>query len=686
MSNDRSIQKELELHKLATIRAMETGQEELTRRRLDLYIHLAEAFLDELTKRGIKYDRKQASEVSSLDWPLLSEITQHVYDLIVAAVNTNNSRIISIAAYTPIKFLKLSLTKGDFLFFSKILPVYPAILWKSYRLTSEDVKAQTAELSWRYLKEFADLILASSSHNLSQDKALVFINDILWKFNDLLKITIDYADEATFREIVYHMNKLFDRVHYEKGTSWQLEEVSLQIQKQKQVILFGLGSWLVRTIINKPEIPRIPGIRRERAKQISPDQISSFFQPILGSFPNIKNLSEIYFDALENDHDSTWDGWIIEGLPEGEVHTIDFRRYLTYFYCIQGIRLTPPAGQKWVDLPMSQRQLEYQIKDIGEICKSISTNVTQWDKILNPNQISNWQGFVDINETAVSIYRRSREDEIIASSISKKRITAYQEEVLKAWSSSGWMDYLFRKYGRIEKAVAGDNSTYFAIYELRPKESFLEITDTSWVGFGSSDGRVLGRDLSRNILDFLLNSIQSTEVSHSLQELTEIIIKYLSESRNTENYPQAIIIMGNYTVESSLLSSGHLIPSWSVQTLKLNVDNYIGTLNDIPVFLETDPSLSAVLLVNFNRLGIYKIYSPPTDNYDDVKIIINELNENEIENQATKELEELSKKRESKSKEEIIRKLKQNVKVFVGYKYELIIQNIDGITRVDYQK
>jgi hypothetical protein len=171
-----------------------------------------------------------------------------------------------------------------------------------------------------------------------------------------------------------------------------------------------------------------------------------------------------------------------------------------------------------------------------------------------------------------------------------------------------------------------------------------------------------------------------------LQELTEIIIKYLSESRNTENYPQAIIIMGNYTVESSLLSSGHLIPSWSVQTLKLNVDNYIGTLNDIPVFLETDPSLSAVLLVNFNRLGIYKIYSPPTDNYDDVKIIINELNENEIENQATKELEELSKKRESKSKEEIIRKLKQNVKVFVGYKYELIIQNIDGITRVDYQK
>ena len=108
------IERELAQHRIATLRAIETGRVELAERRLKAYVTFAQAFLDAAHKHGIDFSLDASRSVSIMDWRTPILIIHHAYDGILAVLKTSNQELISAATMIPIHFMKMSVEKKDF--------------------------------------------------------------------------------------------------------------------------------------------------------------------------------------------------------------------------------------------------------------------------------------------------------------------------------------------------------------------------------------------------------------------------------------------------------------------------------------------------------------------------------------------------------------------------------------------
>lgn len=676
------IYQELEWHKIATLRAIETGHVSMAKRRLDSYVLFSETFLRELDLRGIKFSSEQAQSVSYLDWPFAVQMVRHIHEVVLAALDTGNREMIWTVLYQPIRFMKISVHVTDFLFFKRMLRIYPMALARSYNLPLGDVRSLVVDRSWRYLFEFSDLVFPQVSQELAQPTATMFLSDILWTFNDLLKVTIDHDDVDTYVDIGRELDRLLGWLRYETRVPWQSREAMKEVDRQRQLVWFGLGSWLVRANIVEPN----KTVLQEAKQTVNPSHLPALLQPAMARCNRIRDLSQVYVNALQFEDKTVWDQWILEGLPEGEVHSVDFPRWLTYFYCVQGIKLVLPKDGDVADMPIPDEHLKHRLDDIRVICEAIGNNPSKWVRIITNEQIANWKSFVNLNEQAVAVYESHRQDKIIESPLSETRLTLYKEEFFKGWESGAWLDYLLRTHAKVVRRAAEEGNKYLALHFRMPKEAFIDVREAEWVGLGLEDGKRLIGDVTSRYVDKLLEITDSSRMQSSVSELPHLLSMQADAMKEVGVSPQVAIIVGGYHLEEQLIGNNALVPRWSPEcpTPKFESNHYVGAMRDIPVFREGRTDKASILLANLELIGEYIIYEPQKDSYRDFLIRIRPLDQSGMDQLIEREVEECRKAgKPERNREEVIRSLRQEVEVFAGLKAELNIARPDCVRRID---
>lgn len=681
------IERELAAHHSATLRAIETGRVKLAERRLKAYVKFANAFLDAAAKRGVTFSAEAAQSVEMLDWPTATQIIDHAYDDVLAAVRSGNSELIATAAIIPIDFMKMSAGRGDFLFYRRLAQLYPAILAVSYTLDASSVRRLVADRSWRYLREFADYFLPKLVEAHEQQTREQYVSLLLWAFGDLLKVSMDHSDPDAFGTIGREMNSLFDHLEI-SGLSPELAQpLRSYIAKERGLIWFGLGAWITRghALADAPREPGQPDL-----KVIDRGHTPDFFNIVQANFPNIKHMASVYQEAyLRGFGVSAWARWIMSTLTERQVHSIDFGRWLTLFYVVLGLRLSKSGALSAADIPDPYRDLQFRLSEIREQVNKIRSEQHVWGKLVHwlaaqpvsgSVDESYWNYFLFANQAAVDEWRRRRDDEIISSPIDDGRLGVFRERCLKGWQEGSWLAQVFSKLGHRVDETAKPGATYFGMSFLMPKEAFIADQDAIYVGFGRDLGASLGRDASKNLLSSLENA-ETDEVPIERNGLVDHISETV-RSMSDHDSRVAVFVIGGLDLEQHFLTGPGFSPRWRQKQPRFNFHEYMGDLDNVPVFFVFNEKVAKILLVDMQRVGKLRSYVPAENNFNGLLIRITAIEPAEANSRIDRQPEILKiSDGSTRSRESALRDLLLKVRVFVGVKVELEIGRSDAIRK-----
>ena len=302
------LERELALHHEATLRAVETGRVDLAENRLKAYVEFAKAFLDAAAKREVRFSAQASRSVTMMDWPTPTQIGQHAWDGVAAAIRSGNRKMILAAAYLPVRFLDMSVRKEDFLFYWKMLRMYPYILSLAYSSDQTGTRELIVDLAWRYLREYSAYSLIGQTKNTETETRNKYLTLVLWTFSDLLKVAMDHSDVETFGLLGRELNLLFDGLQAYRLRDSELEEMMKLINTERSLIWFGLGAWVSRSHVLS-ETKQAPG--QPDQKLVDPSQITAFLEVIAPNFTNIRDLSWAYLKAQDRQfHGSHWENWL----------------------------------------------------------------------------------------------------------------------------------------------------------------------------------------------------------------------------------------------------------------------------------------------------------------------------------------------------------------------------------------
>jgi hypothetical protein len=414
--------------------------------------------------------------------------------------------------------------------------------------------------SWRRLTDFADYYLPKMTATQDRNIREQYTTDLIWRFGDLLKVTLDNNDLESFGIIGREFNLLFQNLEI-KGLS---KEDSLLLEaftkKERLLVWFGMGAWILRSYKLKDE-RRLPGY--PDLKLIDIKNIPLFFEQVARNFPNIGQLAEVYMDALSSQYKRPiWRWWLTETLPTKQVNEISTDRWLKYFYAVMGVRLSQTGTPSTSDIPKPFRDLQFLLKDIQEIIGQIKVEQSKWSDLLPKLQekslVENsdktfWDYFISANKLAIDEWNRLNEEEIIASPINDKSIEKFKEDCLKSWQEHSWLVTVLTELGcRIDKVAEAD-SIYSALDFSFPKEAFIASNDTRFIGLGSDEGSSLGRSVSANLLALIKKAalnVGNSDKESMLNQTSDLIKKMSIPNSNI-----VVFLSGRFEIERRFLST-----------------------------------------------------------------------------------------------------------------------------------
>lgn len=682
------LERELALHHAATLRAIETGRVELAERRLKAYVRFAEAFVEAAAKHGVRFSPDTAPSVSFFDWPTAMQIIRHAWDGIAAAVKSDSEELLLVATYLPIEFLRMSVRQKDFLFFYSMLRFYPYILSLSYTTSVVETKGLIIDRSWRHLREFADFFLVELTAHYDEETRQQFVSQLLWTFSDLLKVALDHSDVETFGTLGRETNGLFDALHLDGMSRREAAELTRCINSERRLIWFGLGAWLLRSHVlrNSPRTPDHPDPRL-----VDPSKIGALFQQVSANFSNLRALAATYLEAHTRPPGrSNWNGWLMETLPERQVHSLNFGTWLAYFYIVQGLRLGRTGTPAASDIPTPHRELQFRMQEIETTLDHIQQQPEGWATLLPvPAATSAVEGagletgeglrdraiyFLAVNNIAVTEWKHRREDAIISAPLDDSQLALFREECYKAWSEGAWVARLFAERGCTEERAAPPDSTYMACHFTMPKEAFISERDIEYGGFGGNVGSALARDVSESVLKQLRSVIAASEPV-SLDKVVDKTLTQIAEMRDA-GLQTLVIVSGDFDLEDAFGNDQRFMAKWREQGRQSDIHTYFGKLDGTLVFFQADDPEQDVIVLDLAEIGSLVRYVPPNDSYHELLVRVRTVDEEHASNIIEKQPERLNAKDgTNKSREEAVRELLLQVEVVVGVRLEFEVKD-----------
>ena len=666
----------------------ETGRIELAERRLKAYVRFSEKFLEATRKEGISFTAEVAKSVTFFEWPTAIDIMQGVHVGIAAAISSGNRQLIAIASHLPIDFLIMSVKNKDFLFYSQMISEYPHILSLAYTVDRTDYRSNIIDSSWRSLRDYANYFLVHDIQVREEALKEEYIGQVLHTFSDLLKVAMDNNDVQTFGLLAREFNRLFKDLEVYHLPAEDIERLNLLVDHEQSETWFALGAWIIRSHVFREE--RVaPG--QPNQKLIDPSLIGEFLEVATPYFKNVRELAEVYLRIHDQrTRGSRWENWLWQTLTEGEIHTIDFDHWLTWFYTVQGLRLSRPGFQAASDIPSPHIDLQHRLSDIEVNLDRIKGDPEGWAGLLpflnDEDRIEDSGGlvldslesasdlFLARNRIAVQEWQRIREDEIISAELDSERVELYKEQSYQGWIEQAWLHQLLGSYSQIEELAAEQDETYLGFNFSMAKEAFISDRIVHYVGFGQGHGAQLARDVTDRLVGEMLSSaieLETATIESILERPEYFVPEGMGEPRNL-----TLIVWGRFADERKILSTPEFVPSWQEISPRFERHPYIGHLREVPVFFLFDESNRRALIVSTDTACTLLHHIPPADNYHGMKIRITEIDESEANRLIEAQPERLrDESGEPRPRNEVVRDLLLRAVVFLGVKYELRVDD-----------
>jgi len=628
---------------------------------IELYVNLAEGFLDYIDLYMGGYSLKQATKEKHSIWGGWAEVrwlTDDIREIYEKAMNSNNKGIILRIGSLPVRIARLAINYYDHYLFSEFIPFIKIIYRKALKKDNKDIKDLMIDRSWRYLKETINFYIEPKlrKDNVKIEEKFILTDYVIYSFKvfqDLLKISFDYKDLSSFKKYTSEAIKILDFFQPSKATQ-NVESLKIELeysnlsndQKKKQIenlerqkalekleskitnnrnqMFFGISSWLLYEL------------------KSNNNNETSYFDYIHKKLPsNLVKLTQIFIDLnqYENQNFWGWDRW--EDRPDEGTYSIKTFENLKVFYIIKSLLILESKSNneiKEIELPYN-RSLANLINDEGNLIKTlnnISNNKESWEKIISIKAIDK----VDtLKELLLKAKRRQEEQELELKrkkDISVSKVKEFKDNIKEGFYTSVLIRNIFQYYELyIDQSsdLIKKETNRFGINIVDDKGAFIENWSVNYLNWGKNYGREIALGENDKLLSMIAKNCEEVESFNKALD-------------NFDKLNKIIILTSSRNVYSFLSDIKDFTPKWKNKKNNIEINNFNGFYKynnyNIPIFSPNCRTLTDyVFILNTNKLGNVIQYSPLNSGenknlkddifYMDIKSFSNSNNKNILE-------------------------------------------------------
>lgn len=603
---------------------------------IELYVNLADGFLEHMAKCGGVYSAQQARierQSLFLGWEQVKWLSTDIRELYEEAMKSKDRNIMGKVGYLPFQIARRSIEMHDHYLFQEFIWFAELLYEYAVKESETDIKYFLVDRTWRWPKEIClyDIepkLLKGSANREELINLKDYAIHFFMIFQNLLKKSFDKKDLGSFELFLKAAQAIFSRLkpmyspinadtieseldHYSltsrerpelEGASEDQsfkENIQKEIELKRNQMFFGLASWLLDQYLQNQ----------------TNDILKQFYQSINNVSPStIEELTEVFLSAHNFEVEDFW-GWSWWEMKwEGEVQSIQILEKLEKFYAIKALSLLADKTEKDISnirLPHN-RDLAFLAEGAGELIHfldNIKSNQENWKFVLTDNAINKIDSLKDLLLRAKEAQEMEEREIKRKQRISSNKVEEFKKGVIKGFYESIIIRDIFRYYGllknnKLTPKEYGD-VPQFGFSVIEDKAVFLE----NWFEHFNGWGEIYGQNLANSENLFLFR-----ELSKNCKEISED--KFDDAFLKIKNYKDIILISTNISFSLVVDYSSKFIPKWKEDTNKqLQVNGFIGWYDFggklIPVFEIYHKDIEKqILIINKNKIGQIIQFSP----------------------------------------------------------------------------
>lgn len=669
---------------------------------LEIYYHSLEEFLRTLHLYGIRYNPEQAKQGDFLhEWEPIFQIQNDFFHLLESSVETGNKEIIRAEIYFIQDILDLSNENDDFLVFHRFKDFWLTIYCLALEVEDKPLRNFIIDSLLRTITGFISthllLHLKHSEANKQQmEKYREYAVSGLLQYEQMLKATLEKKSLESLLKIDKNLGEILGNYDPENHRPYVVEiearlmDATLNSEEKKQLnekleiakaktqlkhdldslvheIWLGIGGWVTELY------------RRDKYNQ---EETVQFLKCAITKFKDVKNLASTYaaMDTLYPSFPHAWKWWELEDKPSGVVVGLNQEEWLTRFYCIGGITLTPKEITAEDSLDPTPNS-ESTLNAVKRQCLDIIANSAKWSAIvgnMSSNELATRaENFIKLHERAVEKQRAIESKWLIEQPLDEQKMDEFKNKITKAWENSSETRTIIKRIGNyVDKQAVSENVQFLGLQEWVSKNEFVK-QDTTVVAGIEQFGLAMSRGENRKVCSVLLTNCSSQSVVEKViaTKISEVINQMKKKSCNIN-----AILVGSPKIIRELQKTNIFKPRWEIITsLDLNLPGFEGYFGELPVFLVSELDKNAICIVDLKKVGTFNQYRVQKDDtsilHFDIQFIDEKTAKEHIK--SNPKLME-NEKGEKVSEIDACKKLQQFVIVKILERFEFILEDKDA--------
>jgi hypothetical protein len=602
---------------------------------LEIYYYSIEELLRTFRLYGINYSAQQAKQGDFLnEWEPIIRIQYDFYHLIEISIETGNREIIRSTVDFVGDVLNLSIENGDFLIFYRFKGFWLNIYYFALGIHDKAFRDFVIELLLRKVKDFPhNLLLHLEYSEVTKeevDRYHEYVITALLLNEQLLKETIEKKALDAFIQIDKNLCAVSEEYEpeghspYVAGIEANLMDTSLSPEEKKQLsesleiangkiqlkenidqlileIWLGIGGWITELYTKD---------------KLSKDETNQFLKHVLEHFKDMKSLASVYSETtdLSQQFKHAWEWWELED-KNGAVMGLRQEEWITRFYCIAGILLTPneiKADQSIEPTPESPSTLNV----VKAQCQKISSNLEKLAPIIGNISSSDFavksENFIKLHERAVEKQKAIESKWLREQPLDEEKIAEFKTQVNNEWKAKSEVRAIIEKFGKfVDSTTAPENTPPVGLQNLAPKDAFVKQANKEYMFF-QDYGMSLARYENENISSKILTSCTNAELILS-NEVNQKVLNSIKQLREKGYSPNAIFVGSNRIIrnfaQTKEFNREGKTPDDSLKILD-------GFFNDIPVLSVFGLDKEVICIMDLKRIGAFNQYRVKKDEKD----------------------------------------------------------------------
>jgi len=453
-------------------------------------------------------------------------------------------------------------------------------------------------------------------------------------FNQLLKYAIDLGDSRAFdefgkaidgllalelvRDVDMRLITLESQLESHFGPADMREQRQREFEKLVRVkelrhsvndsrrkAWLGLGGWITNSFMRGA---------------IGAQQFKSFFNTVSRRITSLKSLSEVFFETISyvGGIELDWTSWDMNTWEEtpGRIRTGPIRTegWLTWYYCLQGLSLTPVTIDASSTPITPTAGMEHQLTSIAQTCETIRRESGRWGVAVDVDSLNTKiENFLAFHERAIAQQKRMEEDALIQAEISSEKWLQFQEDFVTEWRRTAIMRALIQKYGDFVDRThepPPQQPVPRGINVRDHKGAYVDLPRLHYVDWGGGHARNLGHGEDTLIVAQLSSMINRTLDITDSGHLAEAISHALRELRDN-GYEPSVILLRHFEPLMHLRQLDDFLSAWQPGCPLEDIQGYEGTFKDIPVFVIPELDQNVCLVLDLRALATLVQYQVP---------------------------------------------------------------------------